>query len=241
MPAPLDKGALPVKRPRSTRWAKRDPPEFCSSTTEAITKTSLESGYGVVVEEPRELPPDRIEGDGVLLRRWCLEDAEDLGRAVAESQEHLHPWMPWIAGEPKTLEQRRARIAEWERDWAEGRDFVLAIFVGDKVAGGCGLHRRGDSSTLEIGYWLHPSFTGQGLATTATRLLTDAAFALSGIEHVEIHSDKANTASAGVPERLGFTYLGETPDEAAAPGELGIDRAWRISRAAWHARSGNSH
>lgn len=181
--------------------------------------------------------PERIEGQGVLIRRWLVDDAERLSRAVAESQDHLRPWMAWIAGEPKTLAERRARIAAWNRDWADGRDFVLGVFVGERVAGGCGLHRRGGPSTLEIGYWLHPSFTGQGLATTVARLLTDAAFALPGIEHVEIHSDKANTASAGVAKRLRFHYLGETPDEATAPDEIGIDCAWRIDRDVWRARA----
>lgn len=61
-------------------------------------------------------------------------DAEDLARAVAESQEHLRPWMPWIAGEPKTLDQCRARIPEWDHEWAKGRDFVLGVFIGERVA-----------------------------------------------------------------------------------------------------------
>ena len=122
----------------------------------------------------------------------------------------------------------------------DGRDFVLGVFVGERVAGGCGLHRRAGPSTLEIGYWLHPSFTGQGLATTVARLLTDAAFALPGIEQVEIHSDKANAASAGVARRLRFDFLGETPDEATAPGETGIDCAWRMDRDVWRSRAANS-
>jgi ribosomal-protein-serine acetyltransferase len=196
----------------------------------------LKSGYGVPVKALPRVLPDRIEGGGVLIRRWLQDDAESLTRAVGESHEHLRPWMAWITEEPQTLEQRKARIREWERKWLQGGDVILGIFVDDEVAGGCGLHRRGGPSTLEIGYWIHPSFTGRGLATTVARLLTDAAFSLPGIEHVEIHSDKANTASAGVPRRLGFRFLGETPDEPMAPAEVGIDCAWRIDRASWQAR-----
>ena len=40
----------------------------------------------------------------------------------------------------------------------------------------------------------------QGLATSAICLLTDSAFALVGISHLEIHHDKANVASAGIPD-----------------------------------------
>ena len=198
------------------------------------------SGYGVVVSRADYVLPERIEGDGVLLRRWCIADAEALGRAVTESELYLRPWMGWMAQEPQTVEQRRAMLAEREREWLAGGDVMLGIFVADAVAGSCGLHRRRGPSALEIGYWLHPSFLGRGLATTVARLLTDAAFSLPDITHVEIHTDKANAASAGVPRRLGFRFVGETPDEREAPAQVGIDCAWRMERAAWERRRRNT-
>src|SRR6185312_15596398 len=146
------------------------------------------------------LLPERLEDpDGLLLRRWVPEDAEGLGRAVAESVEHLRPWMAWIAHEPMALDSRREMIAEWEHDWSEGGDVVMGVFVDDgRVAGRCGLHRRIAAGGLEIGYWIHPAFLRRGLATRVARMLTDAAF-VPGITRVEIHHDKANQASAGVP------------------------------------------
>ena len=86
---------------------------------------------------------------------------------------------------------------------------------------------------LEIGYWIHPSFTRRGLATAVARLLTDTAFTVPGISAVEIHHDKANTASAAIPRRLGFRFLGEAPDASSAPAELGVDWAWRVERDRW--------
>ena len=186
------------------------------------------------------LLPERIEGDGVLLRRWLVTDAEALAAAVTESDEHLRPWMGWMAQEPLTLEQRRAMLAEREREWLAGGSVMLGIFVADAVAGSCGLHRRRGPRALEIGYWVHPSFTGRGLATTVVRLLTDAAFSLPGITDVEIHTDKANTTSAGVPQRLGFRLVGEAPDERHAPAEVGIDCAWQMDRAVWRRRRPNA-
>ena len=57
------------------------------------------------------LLPKRIEAsERLLLRRWVPEDAEGLGRAVAESVEHLRPWMAWIAHEPMALDSRREMI-----------------------------------------------------------------------------------------------------------------------------------
>jgi RimJ/RimL family protein N-acetyltransferase len=49
----------------------------------------------------------------------------------------------------------------------------------------------------------------------------------------EIHHDKANVASAGVPRKLGFALLAEVPDEIRAPGEIGIECRWRMERDQW--------
>jgi RimJ/RimL family protein N-acetyltransferase len=177
--------------------------------------------------------PERLEGDGLLLRRWHVADAEALARAVTESEDHLRPWMGWMAGEPQTLEERRTMLAKREREWRAGGDVMLGIFVGGTVAGSCGLHRRLGPTALEIGYWVHSSFTRRGLATTAARLLTEAALSAPEITHVEIHTDKANSASAGVPQRLGYRLMAERPDERHAPAELGIECVWRMERDVW--------
>src|SRR5215210_321902 len=136
--------------------------------------------------------PELIDGDGVVLRRWRVSDAPAQHRAVLESIEHLRPWMPWIADEPQTLSSREQLIAAWEREWELGGDVYLAILVAGEVAGGAGLHRRAGPGALEIGYWLHPRFTGRGHASAAARALTAAALAADGVEWVEIRHDRAN-------------------------------------------------
>ena len=185
--------------------------------------------------------PERIEGSqGLLLRRWVTGDAEALARAVAESAEHLRPWMEWIATEPPPIEPRREMLGAWEREWAQGGDAIYGVFVDDQVAGGGGLHRRIAPDGLEIGYWIHSAWLRQGLATRVAKLLTDAAFTLPGITHVEIHHDKANRASAGVPRKLGFEWLGEVEDEPLAPAELGLESRWRMDRRRWRRPGGGS-
>ena len=81
--------------------------------------------------------------------------------------------------------------------------------------------RIGDGG-LEIGYWVHPGFTGRGVATAAAAALTEAALALPGIDRVEIHHDILNLASGRVPAKLGYDCVGTTATTVElAPGDSG--------------------
>jgi ribosomal-protein-serine acetyltransferase len=71
--------------------------------------------------------------------------------------------------------------------------------------------------------------------STAARLLTDAALRSDGIDFVEIHHDRANVASGGVPRRLGYTLVAEVEDKITAPGEIGVKCRWRTTREQWAA------
>lgn len=178
--------------------------------------------------------PAQVHGTGkVTLRRWVSDDAELLGEAITRSVEHLRPWMPWVAHEPLSVEARRALIAQWECEWAAGGDVVMGVFLDGAAAGGCGLHHRIGPVGLEIGYWTHVAFLRLGIATTAARLLTDAAFELPGISHVEIHHDRANKASAGIPRALGFQRVRELDQAPRAPAEIGVSWEWRVTREDW--------
>jgi ribosomal-protein-serine acetyltransferase len=174
--------------------------------------------------------PERVEADGLALRRWTPADVAALGRAVEESAEHLRPWMPWAADEPLPTVDRWALLERWQGEWEAGGDSVLGAFVAGAVAGSFGLHRRRGPETLEIGYWVHVAHLRQGIATRAVAALGEAALAVPGITRVEIHHDEANLASAGVARRAGYSFVGERADVPEAPAEVGVDWTWRIER-----------
>lgn len=171
------------------------------------------------------------------LRRYTREDAPALGLAVAESLEHLRPWMPWIALEPTSLEAREKLFAQWDRDWAKGVQYSFGMFRDGRVVGGAGLMRRIAKHGLEIGYWVHRDFTGRGFATCAAEALTTLGFGLPGVTHIEIHHDRANVVSGRIPMRLGFELVGERTVNVEAPSNTGVDCVWRIDRARWLART----
>jgi RimJ/RimL family protein N-acetyltransferase len=178
-----------------------------------------------------EQPAEVLSNGPVRLRRWRGTDTEDVYRVVMDSLDHLLPWMPWAAG------YDRARAAEFmalcEHDWDAGLAYNYAVVTGDgEVVGSIGLLRRAGAGGMEIGYWLHPAHTGRGLATAASAALVSAAFALPGVEFVEIVHDLANNASGGVPRRLGFTQVGRRTrsQEPGTPGESGVELVWRLTR-----------
>jgi RimJ/RimL family protein N-acetyltransferase len=160
-----------------------------------------------------------------------VSDAPELHAAIVESTDHLRPWMPWIAAEPLTVEDREILISSvFAKGWESESDFAYGMFMRGQLVGGCGLHRLDVEDGLEIGYWVRVGRTGRGLATVATQMLCHAAFQMDGIAWVEIHHDRANIASGRIPAKLGFALVREVDDEITAPGEIGMSVQWRLER-----------
>lgn len=186
-------------------------------------------------------PVEAFVIDDLEVRRFRREDAAAVVQAVTESIEHLRPWMPWIAYEPQSIEQRATLIDEWNKEWVQCTGFHYGVFRGSRQVAGCGFHLRSAPAILEIGYWVHVNETGRGLASALSQRLTDVAFALSDVQSVEIVHDVANIASGRVPQKLGYVMVEEFErmsdpqhlDTPLAPGESGTARRWRITRDQW--------
>jgi ribosomal-protein-serine acetyltransferase len=181
--------------------------------------------------ETMNRPPEVLTNAAVTLRKRDATDAQATFELIRESIEHLQPWMPWATPD-YSLEQATEYAERCEAEWAEGSAFQYVIFVGQDPVGSAGLMARIGIGGLEIGYWVHPSWTGRGVATSAAAALTDAALALPGIDRVEIHHDVANKASGRVPEKLGYELAGEMPSnpDMIAPGDSGTVKVWRMTR-----------
>jgi RimJ/RimL family protein N-acetyltransferase len=175
-------------------------------------------------------PAELVTGPRVMLRRRRPGDSAAVHRLVVDALPHLVPWMSW-ASAGYDLATARAQGERADRAWADRTAFAYVLETGGTLAGALELwHQPG--GLMELGYWLHPAHTGRGLVTEAARLLVEQAFTLPGVAAVEIWHDAANTASAGVARRLGFTEVARrTPArEPLSPGEIGVDVVWRISR-----------
>jgi len=174
--------------------------------------------------------PSSVTADRLEIREWTPADVDQMDAAISASVEHLRPWMPWIAFEPASRDDRLERIRTWQLDRSIGGDAVYAIFLDGLAIGGTGLHRRIGEGGLEIGYWIHVDHIRRGHAREASRALTVAAFELAEIDRVEIHHDRANQPSGRVPRSLGYSFIGEVPRPPEAPAESGVHCVWRITR-----------
>jgi ribosomal-protein-serine acetyltransferase len=188
----------------------------------------------------RFVPPLHVEAGWLVCRRVQQDDVQDLYDAVAASTDHLRPWMPWADGYTQEMAQE---FVDRNSPRADGEPVTDAPYVArdreGRLLGVCGLHARLGDDSLEIGYWVDVRHTRRGVATVASAALTELAMAVPRLEAVEIHHDQANMVSGSIPAKLGYEHVATLDDtEEAAPGEVGIEWQWRMSRSAWPTSTG---
>lgn len=173
-------------------------------------------------ETPWQIP-HRIETARLVLRCYEASDAEEMSRVITASRHYLSPWMPWARDEPISPEDRAELLERFIRDYNEGTDFVMGIFLSETGAyvGGTGLHTRLGEGILEIGYWIAADQQRNGYVTEAAHALTHVAIDFAGAERVEIHHVPTNLHSRAVPERLDYTYEGR--HQTLMPGVEGLE------------------
>jgi ribosomal-protein-serine acetyltransferase len=162
---------------------------------------------------------EELCGERIIVRPYRESDALSLFEAVAESRDHLRPWLPF-ADEHQTVEESRDWIIHQEANWLLREDLIVGIWEAatNRYLGGSGLHPHDwETRYFEIGYWLRASAAGQGYITEAVQLLTDYAFTQLSATRVEIRCDERNVRSAAVAQRLGFVQEARLRNHLIAP------------------------
>lgn len=153
---------------------------------------------------------DELRSQRVIVRPYQLADAEALHAAVAQSREHLRPWLPF-ADEHQNAEESAAWISGARAQWLLREQFALSVWdaVTGHFLGGLGLHPRDwDAGSFSIGYWLRADAQGHGFMREAVRLVVEMAARELNANRLEIRCDARNRRSAAVAERLGFMREG---------------------------------
>lgn len=172
--------------------------------------------------------PFRIETERLILRRYEASDTEAMTRVVTASRHYLGVWMPWARAEPISDEDRAELMETFIRQFDEGEEFVMGIFLSDtgEFMGSTGFHTRLGEGILEIGYWIAADRQRNGYVTEAVAALTQVGLEYSGAERIEIRHVPRNLHSRAIPERCGYTYEGR--HETLLPGvdELEATDIW---------------
>ena len=160
---------------------------------------------------------EELRGERVVVRPYRESDAQALFEAIAESRDHLRPWLPF-ADEHQTVDESRHWIIQQLANWILRDDLVLSIWeqATGRYLGGTGLHPHDwEIGYFEIGYWIRVSAEGHGYISESVRLLTDYAFDNLKANRLEIRCDELNVRSASIPKRLGYVLEGRSRNDVA--------------------------
>lgn len=158
-------------------------------------------------------------GDGALLRRHRIEDAEGLYAAVDANRDRLDPWMPW-AELTRSVDDQRAWL---ETVTAHPDDLAgCGVYVDGVFAAGLGLHQGEFRVSAEIGYWNTREWEGRGLVTRGVLALMRIAFDELGFHRVYISAATTNERSRAIPEKLGFVREAVLREEARGAERFGF-------------------
>ena len=173
-------------------------------------------------------------GDGVEVRTFTPDDAEESFALVDANRDRLHPWMIWEP-QTRTADDTRAFIL---RSLASETDLEgNGIWVDGRLAGTMGLRIDPGDANAEIGYWIGGEFEGRGIVTRACRRFFDFAFDELGMHRMELCAASENVRSRAVAERLGMRQEGVLRDAERTPEGFKdlvifgiLEDEWRASR-----------
>src|SRR5690625_909628 len=191
---------------------------------------TLSAGDPMRPRRPWFTVPD-VAQDDVALRPFAASDVD----AVVESgndpaSQHWLSRMP----SPYTYDDAVAYIETREDEHASGTALTAAAARrdGGPAIGSFSLLRLGAiAGGAEVGYWVHPSARGTGVATTAVTLLADHAFTPEsegglGLQRLVVAHAAGNEGSRRVIERVGFQPAGVERAAGHLRGGVVTDHWW---------------
>lgn len=162
------------------------------------------------------VPPDQIETDRLILRRFHRRDVSSLEESVRSSLADLNEWLPW-AHLDYTRDDAVAFVRDSVQAWREEKAFDFAIRPledPDHHLGNISIWQTSRTGRIgEIGYWIRTDLTGRGYATEATRALMRTGFEVLGLHKITLRIAVGNRGSERVAEKLGFTPEGLLREE----------------------------
>jgi RimJ/RimL family protein N-acetyltransferase len=176
-----------------------------------------------------------LRTERLLVRTMSAQDVDDIH--AYQSLPEVCRFLPF---RPRTRDEVVEKVAKFSRALLLDRDgdfWQLAIErAGDpgRVIGDLYFTiKSAASATCEIGWTLHPDFTGSGYMTEAATALLSIAFDEIGLHRASAMLDARNDSSAALCERLGMRREAHFREDLWFKGEWSdtaiysiLDREW---------------
>ncbi len=149
-----------------------------------------------------------IETDRLILRRFTLEDAEDMYRNWACDPE-VTKYLTWPCHE--SVDSTRMLLTDWVAHYEEGDYFNWAIELKEngQVIGNISVVQLTEQiDAAEIGYCMSPSYWGRGIMPEALKAVTDYLFEEAGLNRIAARHDVNNPKSGRVMDKAGMKVEG---------------------------------
>lgn len=180
----------------------------------------------------------RLETDRLLLRALTVSDAEDMYDYAhrADVTKHL-TWDPH-----PNISYTREYLAYISAHYRAGDFFDWAVVdrESDRMIGTCGFTRfHYEADSAEIGYVIHPSYWGRGIATEAVDAVIRFGFQRLELNRIEARFMEGNTASRRVMEKNGMSFEGMMRQSMYIKGEYRNVGVCSLLRREYYSWNGN--
>jgi len=203
-------------------WIDENFTEIIMTNNHSI-QNSLIKSCPILMDLPLPIITPRL-----LIRPPRIGDGVVVHAAILESYDILHEFVDWAKIKP-SLEETEKHIRLAAANWIlkKNEEPYLELYIFDKTSGefigGTGFHHMNWAiPSVEIGYWIRTTRSGQGFMTEAINAITQYAFKQLGVMRISLTCDVDNTRSKKIAERLHYTLEGTLKSHRRKPisGEL---------------------
>lgn len=151
---------------------------------------------------------ERIETKRLILRRFTLEDAEDMFNGWCNDPE-VSRYLTWPPH--GNVEVTRNILKDWISNYENGDYFNWAMELKEtgKIVGNISVVKiREEIASADIGYCMSRAYWGQGFMPEALKAVMGYLFEVVGMNRVAASHDVKNPKSGRVMEKAGMKLEG---------------------------------
>ncbi len=156
----------------------------------------------------KHLGAKRIETERLILRKFTIEDAEDMFKNWA-SDNDVTRYLTWPTH--SSLEISKDVISMWEKDSdsLESYQWCIELKETGEAIGSIGVvHMMEDINAVEVGYCIGKKFWRRGITSEAFSALISFFFEETKVNRIEAKHDFNNPSSGKVMEKCGLIKEG---------------------------------